>query len=147
MIFSRGSLFRELDFANNWRIARKIQGMAFRREAHQPPCFYRKRFMSTLAPSFETLLEASHRISKDVSALHANDVDVKGRFPREAVEAMRTAKLGCVLWTTNSGVRAVAMRCAASRARERVAGAMASRVAVKGCQPNAGGVVSARATV
>lgn len=49
--------------------------------------------MSTLAPSFESLLDAAHRISKEVSALHANDVDVKGRFPRESVEAMRQAKL------------------------------------------------------
>ncbi|NMM09535.1 MAG: acyl-CoA/acyl-ACP dehydrogenase [Polaromonas sp.] len=41
--------------------------------------------------SFGFLLEATRRVGADVAALHAADVDKKGRFPAETLEALREA--------------------------------------------------------
>ncbi|HKX93572.1 MAG TPA: acyl-CoA dehydrogenase family protein [Methylibium sp.] len=40
---------------------------------------------------FDSLLSATQRIAADVAGVHASDVDAQARFPRETVEALRTA--------------------------------------------------------
>lgn len=41
--------------------------------------------------SFPFLIKAARRISHDIAACHANDVDSKGRFPIETISALREA--------------------------------------------------------
>ena len=43
--------------------------------------------------NFPQLMESARRISTEIAAVHAADVDAKARFPEEAVAAMREAKL------------------------------------------------------
>src|SRR5690349_6175370 len=45
------------------------------------------------SPDVERLLHTVHAVGKDVLAVHAADVDRQARFPREALEAMRQARL------------------------------------------------------
>lgn len=47
----------------------------------------------TTASSFETLLVTVQSIAKDVAAVHADDVDARARFPHEAIDALRAARV------------------------------------------------------
>jgi len=47
----------------------------------------------TMMPSFESLLVAVQGIATDVAAVHAADVDARARFPHEAVDALRAARV------------------------------------------------------
>lgn len=45
------------------------------------------------SPQFQTLLAKTKEIASTIAARHASDVDAKGRFPSETIEALRQAKL------------------------------------------------------
>jgi alkylation response protein AidB-like acyl-CoA dehydrogenase len=44
-------------------------------------------------PAFERLLHKTHTLGREVLAVFAAEVDRDARFPREAIEAMRQARL------------------------------------------------------
>ena len=66
--------------------------------------------MSSSAPNFATLHEAVRRISHEIAAKHADDVDAKARFPSEVVAALREAKAMSALVPVALGGSGLTMR-------------------------------------
>lgn len=78
------------------------------------------------AQEFQALLSTARTIAVEVAAVHAGDVDAKSRFPHEAVDAMRAARLlsagvpaslggfGCDLGQQAALCAAIAHGCSAS---------------------------------
>lgn len=85
-----------------------------------------KKQMLSPIPRFETLKSATRQLAADVAARHAADVDAQARFPVEAVDAMRQARLlsapvppelggaGCSMRQLGELVYIVAQHCASS---------------------------------
>ena len=66
--------------------------------------------MSQTAPGFATLHEAVRRITQDVAAKYADDVDSKALFPHETVAALREAKVLSALVPKEQGGSGLGMR-------------------------------------
>lgn len=66
--------------------------------------------MSHSAPSFSELHAAVRRITQDVAAAHADDVDAKARFPHEVVAALREAQALSALVPREYGGSGLTMR-------------------------------------
>jgi acyl-CoA dehydrogenase len=49
----------------------------------------------TVGSAFEGLLQKVHALGREVQSVHAADVDGQARFPREAIDALKHAKLLC----------------------------------------------------
>ena len=66
--------------------------------------------MSQTAPSFAALHEAVRRITHEVAAKYADDVDAKARFPQETVAALREARAFSALVPKDLGGSGLTMR-------------------------------------
>lgn len=66
--------------------------------------------MSQTAPSFAVLHEAVRRITQEVAAKHADDVDARARFPHEVVAALREARAFSALVPKDLGGSGLTMR-------------------------------------
>lgn len=57
------------------------------------------------APSFDALLDRTHAIGRSVASVHAGAVDAAARFPREAIDALKTERLlGCYVPAAHGGL-------------------------------------------
>jgi acyl-CoA dehydrogenase len=67
-------------------------GVAHRRQRNIPVTA-ESSFMMSQTAQFESLRAAVRQIATTVAAVHAADVDSKGRFPRETIDALKVAKV------------------------------------------------------
>jgi acyl-CoA dehydrogenase len=68
------------------------------------------RTMSQTAPTFATLHESVRRITQEVAAQHAGDVDARARFPHETIAALRDAQALSALVPRELGGSGLTMR-------------------------------------